>query len=68
MSLAVDENVPVVPIFELEEVADDRVGCERLDEGVLRFSKGGSGGGAVRLQPAVSDARPKETVDKRTST
>lgn len=38
---AVNEDVAVVSIFELQEVADDRVGCEGLDEAVLRLAERG---------------------------
>ena len=32
VSFAVEHDVPVVAIADLENVADDRVGCHRLDE------------------------------------
>ena len=37
VALAVDEDVAVVSVFELQEVADDRVRRQALDKGVLRF-------------------------------
>jgi len=32
VSLLVDHDVAIVPVFDLEDVADQRVGCHALDE------------------------------------
>lgn len=37
--ILVYENVPVMPIFDLKEVRDDRVTCERTDKIALGTSE-----------------------------
>ena len=52
MSVAVEEDVAVVPVFDLEEVGDERVSCERLCKVALRADVLGGRRVAIRLSTA----------------
>ena len=50
VTFAVNQDVAVVSIFELEKVADDGIRRERLDKVVLRGAEGWRGRGAIGLK------------------
>lgn len=50
MAVAVDQDVSVMPILDLQEVRDDAVACKRFDKVALRSGKATRVHGAVGLQ------------------
>ena len=55
MTFAVNQDVAVVSILELEEIADDGIRRERLDKVVLRGAERLRGGGAIGLKGSVDE-------------
>ena len=63
VALAVEEDVAVVPVLDLDQVADERVGGDALDEIALRRQVGLRIGRAVLAQKVLEQRHARVLLD-----